>query len=298
MKFPLVRKILKAIKKLKAIKENHLWAPPGAYYSPIPAIKQIKKDEEKIFGDMPANLNGINLQVEDQLKLITKLAEYYKELPDWESESKKHLRYKYKNSEYKYCDAILLFCMIRHLKPHRIIEIGSGFSSCLILDTNELFFDNEIVTNFIDPYPQRLISHLRESDKEKIIISQSRVQDVDLKEFSLLESNDILFLDSSHICKTNSDVNHILFNVLPILSTGVYIHFHDIFYPFEYPKHWVYEGRAWNEAYFLRAYLSYNNDFRIILMNTYMENFYESFFRENFPLCFKARGGSIWLRKE
>ena len=95
----------------------------------------------------------------------------------------------------------------------------------------------------------------------------------------------------------SSDVNHIFFEILPRLSSGVHIHFHDIFYPFEYPKDWVYEGRAWNEAYVLRAFLQYNSAFRVVLMNTFMERYHESFFQERMPLCLKNTGASLWIRK-
>src|SRR5690606_17050723 len=110
-------------------------------------------------------------------------------------------------------------------------------------------------------------------------------------------ANDILFIDSTHVSKINSDVNYIFFEILPRLASGVYIHFHDIFFPFEYPKAWVYEGRAWNEAYILRAFLQYNNAFSVVLMNTFMDQFHKSFFREHMPLCLINPGGSIWIRK-
>jgi hypothetical protein len=85
---------------------------------------------------------------------------------------------------------------------------------------------------------------------------------------------------------------------LPRLSSGVHVHFHDIFFPFEYPKEWLLEGRAWNEAYILKAFLQYNQAFSPVLMNTYMTEFHESFFRENMPLCLKNTGASIWLKRK
>jgi hypothetical protein len=94
-----------------------------------------------------------------------------------------------------------------------------------------------------------------------------------------------------------SDVNFLFFNVLPILQDGVLIHFHDIFYPFEYPQDWIFEGRAWNEAYLLRAFLQYNSSFHIVFMNTFMEYFHEPIFQQEMPLCLKNTGGSIWIRK-
>jgi hypothetical protein len=207
------------------------------------------------------------------------------------------LRYYFENPAYSYSDAILLHCMIRFLKPKRIIEVGSGFSSCMILDTNELFFAGSIVTTFIEPYPELLLSLIKDKDKSKIKTIPSRLQEVDLGEFEALQANDILFIDSTHVSKINSDVNCIFFDILPRLSSGVHVHFHDIFFPFEYPKDWVYEGRAWNEAYLLRAFLQYNSAFRVVLMNTFMEYFNESFFQQKMPLCLRNTGGSIWIRK-
>ncbi|MEJ7708829.1 MAG: class I SAM-dependent methyltransferase [Pyrinomonadaceae bacterium] len=188
--------------------------------------------------------------------------------------------------------------MIRHLKPKRITEIGSGFSSCVMLDTNEVFFDNSISCTFIEPYPQLLISLMKEEDRKSADdVVASKLQDVDLSNFSALGKNDILFVDSTHISKVNSDVNYIFFELLPGLSSGVYIHFHDIFFPFEYPKEWIHQGRSWNEIYILRAFLQYNRSFKVALFNTFLEETHQEFFVKEMPLCMKNKGGSIWLQK-
>jgi len=136
--------------------------------------------------------------------------------------------------------------MIRHLSPKRFIEVGSGYSSCVVLDINELFFDNRISLTFIEPHTELLFSLIKESDKETSKIIPTDLQDVGLEVLSELCPEDILFIDSTHVSKIGSDVNHIFFEILPRLARGVYIHFHDVFYPFEYPKEWIYEGRAWN----------------------------------------------------
>jgi hypothetical protein len=96
---------------------------------------------------------------------------------------------------------------------------------------------------------------------ERNTVTVARLQDVDQEIFARLKANDILFIDSSHVAKIGSDVNHLMSEILPILAPGVHIHFHDIFYPFEYPRQWVEEGRAWNEAYLLEAFLSFNSEF-------------------------------------
>lgn len=272
------------------------FAPPGHFSSPIPSLDEVRRDESRIFESVPRDIIGVELHESEQLTLLDEIAHFYTDIP-FQSHKVEGLRYYFENPAYSYSDAIILYGMIRYLKPQRIIEVGSGFSSCVTLDTNELFFNGSISTTFIEPYPHLLMSLVKENDKERIRILASRLQDVDASEFDALRANDILFIDSTHVSKINSDVNRIFFEILPRLSPGVHIHFHDISYPFEYPKEWVYEGRAWNEAYMLRTFLQYNTAFRIVLMNTFMERYHEPFFQERMPLCLKNIGGSIWIRK-
>src|SRR6185295_14291779 len=117
----------------------------------------------------------------------------------------------------------------------------------------------------IEPYPDLVKRLLRPDDFDRVQFIRSLVQDVPLKIFDVLEANDILFIDSSHVCKVGSDVYHELFRILPRLRPGVIIHFHDIFWPFEYPEDWLREGRAWNELYLMRAFLQHNEAYEILL---------------------------------
>jgi hypothetical protein len=283
--------------ELAALKRNLGNVPPGHFYSPIPSQEEIRKDEARIFGSVTRELPGINLNEREQLMLLEDFCKYYQEMP-FKSHKTDGLRYYFENEMYSYSDAIFLYCMIRHLKPNRIVEIGSGFSSCVALDTNELFFGGSISTTFVEPYPAPLMSLVKRQDIEKMRTISLRLQDVDIGEFEALGPNDILFVDSTHVSKINSDVNRIFFEILPRLRSGVHIHFHDIFYPFEYPNWWVYSGMASNEAYMLRTFLQFNDAFSIVFMNTFMERYHESFFREKMPLCLKNTGGSIWIRKQ
>lgn len=284
------------IERLNEEKKILCWVPPGHYYSPIPSLEEIKLKEKEIFDKIPKNLPGINLNESEQLKLFQHFRQYYQEIP-FESHKKLGFRYFFENPAYSYSDAICLYCMIRYAQPKKIIEVGSGYSSCVTLDVNELFFDEKISCTFIEPYPELLLSLMKDSDKRKVEIIPTKLQDVELDKFSELSAGDILFIDSTHVSKANSDVNYILFEILPHLSSGVYIHFHDVFYPFEYPKAWIYEGRAWNEDYILRAFLSYNDSFKIVFFNTFLENFHADMFISEMPLCMKNLGGSIWIEK-
>ena len=187
--------------------------------------------------------------------------------------------------------------MLRHLAPSKVIEVGSGSSSCVMLDTNRHYLNNKMSLTFIDPFPDKMPSIPQNSHGHTCLIPH-RLQDVETKLFQALGENDILFIDSTHVAKVGSDVNDIFFRILPSLKSGVYIHFHDIFFPFEYPKHWVISnGRYWNEIYLLRSFLQYNSVFKIVLMNTFITQNHHNYIRENFPLCLKNTGGSIWLKK-
>jgi predicted O-methyltransferase YrrM len=282
--------------KARKLKDNPFltFAPPGHFYSPLPSMEDIKKHAARIWGKNPSRLPGIDLNTEEQLSLAVQFQAFHQDLPFGDQEQEQ-LRYYYGNNFYPKGDGQTLYHMIRHLTPKNIIEIGSGFSSAVILDTNELFFDNAISCKFVEPYPDRLMSLLKKDDLTRIEVASGKLQDIELETFSVLLENDILFVDSTHVSKLDSDVNYILFSILPHLESGVYIHFHDIFYPFEYPKKWLLEGRAWNEAYLLRAFLQYNKAFKIVWFMHYLMNRHHDHLLHALPGY--GGGGSLWLKK-
>ena len=140
-----------------------------------------------------------------------------------------------------------------------------------------------------------LKSLLKPTDNIKIL--DRGLQDIELSYFDILNEGDILFIDSTHVSKVNSDVNYLFFEILPRLKKGVYIHLHDIFYPFEYPKEWIYKGMIWNELYLLRAFLQNNNDYEIIFFQNMMMKTHEKLYREEWPFNHSLHGGSFWMRK-
>lgn len=264
-------------------KYQESFRPPGHYYSPFVDKGYIKQNEPRVF-TKDSVIDGVEFFPEEQFALLQNLSFSYGKLPFKDHLGETDLRYYYDNQYFSYSDAIFLSCLMLEKKPKRIIEIGSGYSSSVMLDINNCFFHNNIALTFVEPYPEeRLLSLVKEGDNYTLI--RSFVQDLPLDVFDQLEENDILFIDSSHVTKTYSDVNHLLFKVLPRLKKGVIIHVHDIFYPFEYPKEWVYQDRAWNEAYLLRAFLQYNKAFKIILFTSYLEYSHKEWFEKHMPLC-------------
>ena len=292
----LIPPVREEFEELQTYRQAFKFVPPGHFYSPMPSQDDVNRDAVRLFGPPGRTIPGIELNEVKQLALLEEIKRYYRDLsfPVHKSHGR---RYFYENPMYGYSDAIFLYGMIRHADPKRIVEVGSGHSSCAMLDTIDLHLDRQVEATFIEPYPDRLLSLLRSEDLGRVKILTERVQDVGLDPFLALDRNDILFIDSSHAMKIGSDVNYLLGEILPRLRPGVYVHFHDIFYPFEYPEEWVSEGRAWNEAYALRAFLAFNEAFEIVLFNTYLERFHREMFERDMPLCLLNEGGSIWLRR-
>lgn len=274
------------------------WQPPGHFYSPIPNLKELEKSSLP-FNRSKQNLPGVDLNESGQLNFLDSLSRFYKDF-DFPLNKATGTRFYLDNPAFSHLDALHLYAAIRHFEPKRIIEVGSGYSSALILDTNERFFGGNIDLTFVEPYPQLLKKLMKKSDRKHDVISKP-IQEVDLKIFDRLHKNDILFIDSTHVSKTGSDVNTILFEIIPRLRKGVIIHFHDVFYPFEYPEDWILQGRAWNEDYFLRAFLQFNGHFKVLLFNDFIGRHHRSKLK-NLPSTFrntsvKKDGGSLWLEK-
>lgn len=274
--------------------------PPGHFYSPVvdaqdEHVRKILQELETLELDPAA---GLALDDALMLETLSWIANYYPELP-FSAERTPGLRYFYDNPAFSYGDAVVYFGMLRHFQPKRIVEAGAGYSSCLAMDTNDQFFDRKIEITNIDPYPETLTGLLAEGDRYLASVRPTKLQDVPTDVFKSLETDDILFLDSSHVAKMGSEVNDYLFRILPALQSGVVIHIHDIKYPFEYGVAGQASGipHSWNEAYLLRAFLQYNQAFQVIYFNHYMYRHFKEELRARVPNCLINPGGSIWLRK-
>lgn len=273
---------------------NAEFVPAGHFYSAVPS----RRERDAYLVTPPARaraLPAIDLRVEQQLELLEALAAYGAECPFPESEAPDWLYY-LDNPAYAYADGVTLYAMLRHFRPRRVIEVGSGFSSCAILDTRRRYLDDRVELTLIEPYPQLLQSRIGASMPGCRLLVD-RVQDVDLSVFEALESGDFLVIDSTHVAKLASDVLRLLFEVLPALKRGVLVHFHDVFWPFDYPQRWISEGRAWNEAYLLRAFLQYNRAFEVVYFYSYLEALHRDRIAARMPLCLKRTGANLWLRK-
>lgn len=271
------------------------FVPAGHFYSAIPSADDRRRAIDH-FRSAPADLPGVEMEVERQWRLLETLLPLLDPagIPEVPAAGR---RYGFTNPSFGPGDALGLQAMMRHLRPRRIVEVGSGHSSALMLDVDEFHLGRSVDFTFLEPYPQLLRGLMKPGDPAWAI-QERMLQDADLDLFRRLEANDMLFVDSTHVLKAGSDVGRLLFEVLPALQPGVVVHVHDIFWPFEYPSTWLDEGRAWNEAYALRAFLQYNRCFSVLLFVNLLAQRDRGWFERHAPTVLRNVGGSIWLRRD
>jgi len=271
------------------------FAPPGHYYSPLPDYAQVQARYHQFVPTPTDGLPGIDLNEPGQLALLDQLAAFAPDLPYTDNPGGP-TRYYYENAYFPRGDGIVTTCLLRHSQARRVIEIGSGYSSALMLDVKDRFApDLDLIC--VEPDAKRLRSLLRPGDTDRFRLVEDTLDAVDDTLFDSLQANDVLFIDSSHVAKIGSDVSRIVFRILPRLAVGVFVHIHDIFWPFEYPRQWYAEGRAWNEAPFVRSFLMFNRAFQIVYFNHYMAAVHADDVAKRLPDCLRQPGGSLWIRR-
>jgi Methyltransferase domain len=258
---------------------------PVHFYNPVPDTLELEKD----VWTRRSELVGVDMNVSKQLEILSEFGAHYK-------------------SEYELLHSLgagtpdwgVLYCMIRHFKPRRIIEIGSGAStavSAMAVERNRKEMGIAASLIAIEPHPsQELIDGFPGLSELKSM----PVQDVPLTEFQQLGENDILFIDSSHILKIGSDVQYEYLEIIPRLKNGVIVHIHDIFFPYEYPREWVMDRSIfWNEAYILQAFLAFNSAFEVIWSSSYLHHHHPGALQQAFSRYHPQNGvpSSFYMRR-
>jgi hypothetical protein len=241
---------------------------PVHFYEPVPDTRELAKRDF----DARSRLLGVPVDLDAAVARLHRYSQAYgreySELPrDAPAEADDFF---VRNPFFATVDAEILYCFIRELRPRLVIEAGSGFSTRIILralarNTAE---GDQCRYEIFDPFPS---DTTRATVGRRAALTESLIQAVDPGIFQRLEPNDVLFIDSSHVVATGSDVTYLVLEVLPSLRSGVYVHFHDIFLPHEYPRSWVLElHRFWNEQYVLQAFLAFNDEFEIVWPGYYV----------------------------
>lgn len=271
---------------------------PNYFYQPIPDTSTLN---DSLWSN-PSELVGIDVNEQEQIHLLSEFSLRYREEFNSFPKNKTECPYQYfiNNRHFGSIDGEILYCMIRHFKPHKIIEIGSGDSTYLsaqavLKNRNENSYECKLVS--IEPYPNNILKKGFPGLSQ--LISQ-KVQDVPLSLFNSLEENDILFIDSSHVLKIGNDVQYEYLEILPRLKKGVIIHIHDIFLPEEYRKDWILNDcRFWTEQYLLQTFLAFNESFKVLWAGNYMCLTNSDKIEETFSSYKKGevKPGSFWIVK-
>jgi predicted O-methyltransferase YrrM len=247
------------VKSVAAVLHRPPMFPPGHFYSPVTD----PRDRNYAMAWRQQDVKGLDVRAAAQMDLIGQLAPAMTEL----RESARYTSQSRLNTQFGRADGAVLHAMLRHYQPGRYVEIGSGFSTAVALDTAESHLHDLRIT-CVEPFPARLLSRLRPADEVELI--RQPVQTLDLGFFEALEPGDVLFIDSTHVVKSGSDVVYLFLHVLPVLRPGVIVHVHDIQWPFEYPQEWIREGRDWNEIYLVRALLTDSTRWHLLLMASWI----------------------------
>jgi Methyltransferase domain len=243
------------------------------FYEPVPDVAALRKRPWTA-----SECVGIDLDVARQLATLRQLSPFAIGWTGYEP-----------NSYYGSVDAVVLHALIRWASPKTVVEVGSGFSTRIILDA---LAENDA--------PGRLIS-IEPYEPERMPTPPDfavPVQEVPREVFTQLQANDVLFIDSSHVLATGNDVWFEYLELLPRLARGVIVHVHDIFIPRDYPKEWVVDRhRFWTEQYVLQAFLAFNSAFEVLVASNHLAH--EAPGELEAALGVRAAGepGSFWLRR-
>ncbi len=257
---------------------------PLHYYQPVfdagsvPAAVWERKHE----------LPGVDFDPDAQLEFLQSISRFSSECV-WPEQARQgdRTRYYSQNASFGFSSACLLHTVVRHFGPSRIIEVGAGMSTLVLLGAlseNAAKSGRQGKLTSIDPYPTEAVADVRSANHRLI---SSEVQQTPLTEFAELGVGDLLFIDSSHVLRTGGDVSFLYLDVLPRLASGVVVHIHDIQLPYEYPRAYAAgTGSAplyWTEQYLLQSFLSYNREFKVLLAGHYLQRDHAGRFAELFP---------------
>ncbi len=153
-------------------------------------------------------------------------------------------------------DAEFLYGFIRTIRPRRIVQVGCGVSTDVMLQAADADdYRPEVIC--IEPYPTAFLQ--RSADGGRIKLVRARAQDVPLEVLTNLGEDGFLFVDSTHAVRPGSEVNRLILEVLPRLGAGDWVHFHDIYFPFDYQRGLIDDELFFsNESVLLHALLINN----------------------------------------
>jgi len=274
----------------KQIQEHKINIIPSNFYSNIPSIEDIETSFE--YKEPGAEVYNHHLFNKDKMNsIIEQLYGYADEFnPPTDGDADNPADFFWKNPAFSYSDAMMYYCMIRHFKPARILEIGSGFST---LVAQAALRKNQTGTlTLIEPYPKPFLKKLDTVDN----LIESFVQNIRVHDMlGLVEQSDIWFIDSTHTVKTGSDCLYLYLKIMPQVTKDIPVHSHDIYLPFGYPHKLILEKHIyWTEQYLLYAYMLDNPKIEVLYSSAYAYAFLRNTLNRLMNQKYGSGGSSIW----
>lgn len=226
---------------------------PVHYYSPIPVRHELARTRE--VWARPSDLPGLAWDLERQLDSLRRVVAASADERDGFEAFERATRDDF-GPGFGPIEARVLYSVVRTARSRHVVEVGAGVSTAVILSA--LKRNGSGVITCIDPHPHSALRHL------PVTLVQAPVQAVPLETFTVLQENDVLFIDSTHAVRVGGDVNYIVLEILPRLSSGVLVHFHDIFLPYDYSPSFLESLWSWTETSLVRAYLVGNESVRVL----------------------------------
>jgi len=232
---------------------------PAHFYSCVPDLDDLARRTD---WRKPRSMYGVaHRDIDDQMALLGEWLAPQTERHRQRSIHAEAIAGGGSDGGYGEIDAEVLFGFVATNKPGRIIQVGCGVSTAVITMAAEAVGEKpEIVC--IEPYPS---PYLKEAERKGVIrLVAQPAQLVDYWQLAALGTGDLLFVDSTHAVKPGSEVNYLIHEVLPRLSNGVWVHFHDIYFPYDYTR-----GALDSDLFFpqestlLYAFLTGNDRYRL-----------------------------------
>lgn len=233
---------------------------PQHFYSQIPNISELRRDGYWLEANTMYGVAGADLESQLQFAAECCSAELVSALPRLDI-YRTAIRENGEDAGYGPIEAEFLYCFVRTRRPQKICQIGCGVSTSILLRAAaDAGYQPEIIC--VEPFPMPFLVNAHAEGRIKLI--KEIAQKVPLTELTTLSANDFLFVDSTHTVKPGSEVNRVILEVLPRLSAGVWVHFHDIYFPYDYKRDLLESDLFfWSESTLLHAFLAGNRDYAI-----------------------------------
>jgi predicted O-methyltransferase YrrM len=280
-------------------------APTADYYHPLRPVAELQRHAARWY--RPSRMAGIGFDLpamRDALEgMLAAHGAEYAALPSYDDlKARKH------GPGFTRVDALTLYLMLRHHKPARYLEVGSGLSTdyALLAAAGNAAEGRPVKMTVVDPF---MTAATRALQAQGVEVIPREAQDLEVEEYTRLDAGDVLFIDSTHIVRIDGEVPYLVLEVLPALKPGVLVHIHDVHLPYNVPCDpgaYVFDRRwpmLFTEAMLIQAFLCGNPRAGIVMSTPLLRHHDEDFLRRVLPghqpldpQDFDTHHGSLWFR--